>query len=93
LRLGPIPILDQFLLVQGSPLDDQSDSPGRQTPRQRRQSLNIEGRPVLSLFRMEMGWRVIVKEDFNDDPEKARNFRHGSFQAGLREKLRMLFRP
>ena len=78
------PIVAQFFLVKLGPIQHQSQGAARKFSFNYLQRLYGDLCFVFTVYRMEMGWRVIVIVHPNDDPKKDAERWHGLAIPGNR---------
>jgi hypothetical protein len=76
---GQFPIGQELILMQGSPFDDESERPRRNTPFQNLQGSNVNGDLLPAVLRMEMRRVVLIEKDGNDNTIETAYFRHRAF--------------
>jgi hypothetical protein len=76
---GQFPICQELILMQGSPFDDESERPRRNTPFQNLQGSNVNGDLLTAVLRMEMRRVVLIEKDGNDNTIETAYFRHRAF--------------
>lgn len=74
---SPLPVLEEFLSMQSSPLDHKAQYARRQPPAEDRQSSDIDQRNAVPVLRMEVRWIVIFEEYLDHDAEEPADLRHG----------------
>jgi len=82
----PIPVSEEFLLMEGRPFNHESYHARRQPAGEDGEVADIKQRKVAAVFRMEVRRIVIVEEHLDDDAEEPADLRHGRARAAGRER-------
>src|SRR5262249_38666142 len=83
----------QFGLMKRGPLDDETQSPSRQSTFEHTQCVDIDLCRVLAVHRVKVRRRMIAEKDANDDPVKSRDFRHETSAVSAPGRLRQTSCP
>jgi len=86
LSLRPLPVDEEFLLVDRRPFDHEPHHARRQATGKDGQVANFDQSDVAAVLRMEMRWVVIVKEHLDDDAEEPADLRHTRTRDARRGK-------
>jgi len=79
----PMPIIHEFVLMRGGPLEDKILRPLRQPAIEDMNRVNCDQGFVLTILGVKMGWRVVAVEHANNDAVELRFSGHRSIPGRI----------